>query len=244
MNADWLYPMRKQDSTAKTLVFFGDSITASGEYIRFIEACLRQRGNLRAELLGMGVPSETASGLSEAAHPFPRPCIHDRLNQVLESSDPWMVVACYGMNDGIYHPFSEERFDAYKEGIRRLVAEIRNKGAISVLMTPPPFDPESMNASLQPGDAPNFSYLEPYQGYDGVLKLYSEWLLSEHPADDVIDIRSPLIEHIRSKRSYGRVYSSGDGIHPNREGHRIIAQTILKKLFGLSLDLGRMPDIG
>lgn len=55
MNADWLYPMRKQDSTAKTLVFLGDSITASGEYIRFIEACLqRQRGTLRAELLGRG----------------------------------------------------------------------------------------------------------------------------------------------------------------------------------------------
>lgn len=103
-----------------------------------------------AELIPSGVPSETVSGLSEAAHPYPRPCVHERLARELAEAAPDMVIACYGMNDGIYHPFSEERFAAYQAGMLALSTRVGEAGAGIVLMTPPPFDALSMTGSYSP----------------------------------------------------------------------------------------------
>ncbi|WP_342421295.1 GDSL-type esterase/lipase family protein [Paenibacillus sp. FSL E2-0178] len=220
------------------IMFLGDSITADGLYIRLIREWLKQhRPDLAVELIPCGVPSETASGLSEAAHPFPRPCIHERLARELAAASPGVAVACYGMNDGIYHPLSEERFAAYQAGMQQLSTQIREAGAAVVLMTPPPFDAPSMNGRLQPADAADFSYLAPYQNYDEVLERYAGWLLSgECPADGIIDLRTPLLEHIRQERSLNASYRYGDGIHPDAAGHGVIARTLLRNLFDAEPD--------
>ena len=87
----------------------GDSITHSGHYISFIETRLRQDNDNRIpEIINLGLPSETCSGLSEPDHPFPRPTVHERLDRALTKIKPDLVFACYGMNDGIYYPFSEK----------------------------------------------------------------------------------------------------------------------------------------
>ncbi|CAH1196971.1 hypothetical protein PAECIP111892_02387 [Paenibacillus auburnensis] len=222
-----------KDSMRPLILFLGDSITADGLYIRLAGEWLRKhRPDLAVELAARGVPSETASGLSEADHPFPRPCVHERLTKELAEAVPGVVVACYGMNDGIYHPFSEARFAAYREGMLRLSAKIREAGAKVVLMTPPPFDAASMNGQLLPAEASGFSYLAPYRDYDLVLERYAEWLLSGIcPADGIIDLRTPLLEHIRQERSLNGSYRYGDGIHPDASGHGVIAQTLLRELF-------------
>ncbi|MHA6530499.1 GDSL-type esterase/lipase family protein [Paenibacillus sp. BAC0078] len=223
-----------KDFAKPLILFLGDSITADGLYIRLAGEWLRKyRPDLGVELLGRGVPSETASGLSEAAHPFPRPCIHERLAGELAEASPGVVVACYGMNDGIYHPFSAERFAAYQAGMRRLSAEIREAGASVILMTPPPFDGTSMNVQLLPAEASGFSYLTPYKEYDLVLERYADWLLSGGcPADGVINLRTPLLEHIRQERARNASYRYGDGIHPDASGNRVMAEVLLRELFG------------
>ncbi|OZB98819.1 SGNH/GDSL hydrolase family protein [Paenibacillus sp. XY044] len=225
------------------ILFLGDSITASGHYIRYTEAWLRQhRPTLEVKMLPCGVPSETVSGLSEVAHPFPRPCVHNRLRVALETASPGIVAACYGMNDGIYHPYSQERFAAYQAGMHRLVERSRGAGAKVVLLTPPPFDPFSMHAELQPEDAPDFSYLAPFEDYDRVLDQYAAWLLSAGDvADQIIDFRGPLLDHIKHQRALDPAYISGDGIHPNRGGHWVMARTLLKELFGA--EPGNIPDV-
>ena len=59
------------------IVFLGDSITYSGQYVEYIETYLRtSQPALRCEFLDLGLPSETVSGLSEPGHAggaFPRP---------------------------------------------------------------------------------------------------------------------------------------------------------------------------
>jgi lysophospholipase L1-like esterase len=101
---------------ARRIVFLGDSITYSGLYVDYIEAVLlTQFPNRDIELINIGLPSETVSGLSEPGHAggaFPRPNLHERLDRVLQKLKPDLVLACYGMNDGIYYPFGEERFAA------------------------------------------------------------------------------------------------------------------------------------
>ena len=108
----------------KRVVFLGDSITHAGQYVEFVEAWFRTRHPARAvEFLDIGLPSETVSGLSEDGHAggkFPRPDLHERLERVLAKSKPDLVVACYGMNCGIYLPFAEERFAKYRDGMERL----------------------------------------------------------------------------------------------------------------------------
>src|SRR4051812_25020588 len=74
------------------VVFLGDSITYSGQYVEFIEAFLRlDDPAIRREFLDLGLPSETVSGLSEPGHAagkFPRPDLHERLDRVLEQTRP------------------------------------------------------------------------------------------------------------------------------------------------------------
>jgi len=107
---------------AHRIVFLGDSITYSGQYVDDISMLVRSlAGDNEFEFLNLGLPSETVSGLSEPGHAhdsFPRPNLHDRLNHLLELTRPNLVIACYGMNDGIYYPFDAVKFEKYQRGIR------------------------------------------------------------------------------------------------------------------------------
>src|ERR1043165_3991793 len=87
---------------AKTVLFLGDSITYSGQYVDDIAAFLVTRFPERPiGILNLGLPSETVSGLSEEGHAdgkFPRPNLHERLPRVLKEARPDLIFACYGMN--------------------------------------------------------------------------------------------------------------------------------------------------
>lgn len=224
----------------KRIVFLGDSITDDGTYIAYIDAYFRQHWtDHHITLINLGVSSETTSGLSEPQHPFPRPCVHSRLIRALDESKPEWVVICYGMNDAIYHPFSEQRFQAYKDGIREVILKVKQYGAKAIVMTPPPFDTQSMiatGATLQPEQSGSFSWESPYVSYNEVLRHYANWLLSiGNEVDEIINIFEPLerfVEHLRKLEPH---YVSGDGIHPNEMGHWVIAQTVIKQLFNIAM---------
>ncbi|MFK7694177.1 GDSL-type esterase/lipase family protein [Paenibacillus sp. HJGM_3] len=227
--------------TPLRVVFLGDSVTDNGAFMAYMDAYFaRHLPALRPVFINLGVSSETAAGTSEPAHPFPRPCVHDRLDQALERSKPDWVVICYGMNDGIYHPFSEERFDAYRAGIRRTIGHVRDAGAKAIVMTPPPFDAASFDGNLLPDGEDQYAYFAPYVGYDDVLKRYAEWVLAlGEEADGAVDIHSPLTAAVNRLRAAQPDYRSGDGIHPNADGHWVIAKTLLSRLFNITLE--RVP---
>src|SRR3954466_4938596 len=136
-------PSRPLLAGVRRVVFLGDSITYAGGYITYLEAFLRlDDPKLRCEFLDLGLPSETVSGLSEPGHAggqFPRPDLHERLGRVLEIAKPDLIFACYGMNDGIYYPFGEERFAKFRDGIVRLREKAAAAGAKVVHITPPTF---------------------------------------------------------------------------------------------------------
>lgn len=215
----------------KRAVFLGDSITYSGQYLEFVEACLRTRHpELRCEFLDLGLPSETVSGLSEPGHAggqFPRPDVHERLERVLSQAKPDLVVACYGMNCGMYYPLSDERFEKYQDGMRRLRKAAEAAGAKVLHVTPPVFDAEPIKARTLPEGRD--TYPAPFVGYDQVLTKYSEWLLARR-ADgwDVVDVHGPMSQHLAKMREKDPSYKlAGDGVHPSVAGHWIIAQPLL-----------------
>ena len=110
--------------SGKRVLFLGDSITQNGQYVSFIEYFLDKRYPTQTfNFISIGLASETVSGLSEKAHPFPRPYLHNRLQNALRAIKPAIVVACYGMNDGIYHPESQDRKAAFEKGIKTLISD-------------------------------------------------------------------------------------------------------------------------
>ena len=129
---------------AKKIVFLGDSITYGGEYVIFFERWLTvNHPELNPEVLNQGIPSATVSGLSEPGHirhGFPRPDMHERLDRALKALEPDLIIACYGINCGIYMPLDGERFAKYKEGVQRLKKKAEAQGAKVVFMTPPVYD--------------------------------------------------------------------------------------------------------
>lgn len=220
--------------SAKTILFLGDSITHAGYYVSDLEAVLRSQGS-EAEMINLGLPSETCTGLSEPDHPFPRPNVHDRIDNALRIVKPDLVFACYGMNDGIYFPFAEDRFAAYQEGIGKIIDAVEKSGARLVLMTPPPFDPEPLRAKgkLKPAGAETYAWFEIYENYDTeVMARYAEWILQqEDRVDTVVDLRSPVLAYTEKKRETNPDFTlSNDGVHLNAEGHTILARQILDTL--------------
>ena len=214
------------------IVFLGDSITYSGHYVEYLEAFLRtSQPELRCEFLNLGLPSETVSGLSEPGHAggaFPRPDLHERLERVLERTKPDLIVACYGMNDGIYHPFTQARFEKYQDGMRRLRERAAAVGAKVLHVTPPVFDPMPIRSRTLPAGLTE--YRQPYEGYDEVLGRYSEWLLAQK-ADgwDVVDVHGPMKQYLSEARRRDPGYRlADDGVHINTTGHWLMAREILR----------------
>lgn len=201
----------------RRIVCLGDSITWAGYWVDYVDAFLVTRlPERRIEVLNLGLPSETVSGLSEAGHAggaFPRPNLHERLGRVLERTRPDLVLACYGMNDGIYQPFDDARFAAYRNGVEALEKALA--GARRLWLTPPVFDRTRLE---QP---PDFDY-------DGVLARYGAWLRGRRKGP-VADVHTPMARHLSARRRRDPGYFlAADGIHANPFGHWFFAQAVLE----------------
>ena len=219
---------------AKRVLFLGDSITYSGGYVVMLETALRQAFPKTAfEFINIGLPSETVSGLSEPNHAggsFPRPELRERMERAFTLVKPDLVFACYGMNDGIYYPHSQERMDAFQNGILELRERAAQDNVPVVHLTPPVFDSYPLRGRTLPAGLEE--YTRPYEGYDDVLFLYGEWLLSQKKEGwSVIDIHGPMKKVInRNRETNPDFILAGDGVHANEQGHWIMAREVIKAL--------------
>lgn len=205
------------------VAILGDSITYSGRWPTLVESALRSAPAFsEAEIVNFGLASETVSGLSEPGHAggrFPRPDLHERLGRILDTFKPTHVLACYGMNDGIYMPLDETRQKAFQDGITRLKTEVEKRGAKLVVITAPLFDGDNAAAAKQ--------------GYDAVLDAQAAWLLSQKDWQ-VIDIRPDLRTAItEAKRNDPDFAYARDKVHPGQQGHDFIAASVIRQLWPL-----------
>jgi len=214
------------------VLILGDSITHAGQYVSFLAQRLARHHGRLPDIIAIGLGSETASGLSEKDHPFPRPCVHERLGRALERIKPQVVLACYGMNDGIYWPLDDSRMQAFQQGIGRLVAESRAAGAQVVLLTPPPFDPQPVGARLRAAGADDYGYKTPFAGYAEVLAAFATWELSQRSDHlRVFDFNGTMTAYVAQRRMADPKFTfSGDGVHPNEQGMLLMADVILRDL--------------
>ncbi len=203
----------------ETILILGDSITFANHWVTDLATTMQATPKYKdADFINVAVPSETVSGLSENGHAggrFPRPCIHDRLTNVLTQTKPTLILACYGMNDGIFQNFDESRFTAWQNGLKRLEKQAKAIKTPIIFITPFPFDPINT-----PND------------YDTVLKKYGDWLSEQKKQGwNVINIRPGLIKAIQKRAKENPSFNyAGDKVHPDPEGHRLMAIEVIKQL--------------
>jgi lysophospholipase L1-like esterase len=213
-------PARAQEIdllAGRRTVFLGDSITQAGGYVSYLSYYLERLHPRKGfDIINLGLSSETLSGLSENGHAggaFPRPCLFERLGRLLERAKPEVVVACYGMNDGIYLPLDPERFDRFKKGVARLVEDCKAAGVKDiVLVTPPIYD-----AAPKAGEVDYEAVLAEYAAWETTLKL---------PGVRVIDLHTAMR---KARDARGEPFSK-DRVHPGDEGHLLMARTLLSAL--------------
>lgn len=202
----------------KRVAVLGDSITQGGGYVSFISYYLdRLYPAKNFDIYSLGLSSETVSGLSEESHikhGFARPCLFERLDRLLAKAKPEVVIACYGMNCGIYQPLDDGRFSAFKSGVSNLIKRCTSAGVKTViLVTPPLYD-------FKKNDATAF--------YDGVLASYGAWEQTlKISGVYTIDLHS-VMRKVRNE--HPETIMSNDRVHPGEEGHLLMAKTILKGL--------------
>ena len=213
-------PLMAQDADSlagKRVVFLGDSITQAGGYVSFTTYYLEKlHPKKEFDILGLGLASETLSGLSEDGHAggkFPRPCLFERLGRVLEKAKPEVVFACYGMNDGIYLPLDKDRTAAFQKGVTKLIEQCKEAGVKQIfLVTPPIYD---------------FAPKKDEFNYDAALTEYAKWETELKVAGvTVIDLHTAM----RKARDARATPFSGDKVHPGDDGHLVIAKAILTAL--------------
>jgi len=214
-------PLREAVLKAKRILFLGDSITASGQYVAIFEAwLLTQPSKERPLVINAGLPSETVSGLSEDGHAdgkFPRPKLADRLDSVLQLAKPDVVVVCYGINCGIYQPYDKDRFLRYQEGLLQVHRKVKQAGASCIFMTPPSYDDLRGNKSFS---------------YNQVLDQYSAWLVGQRAQGwNVLDLHTAMTIALKDRRKQNPDFTfQPDAVHPDEAGHWFIASQLIKWL--------------
>ncbi|MFM8892441.1 MAG: family 16 glycoside hydrolase [Planctomycetia bacterium] len=208
---------------ARRVVVLGDSITYGGRWVAILASWMETQG-MTADVIDVGLSSETVSGLSEEGHAngtFPRPHLAERLERVLRVTRPDLVIACYGMNCGIYLPLDENRFARFQQGMQQLHDAVEKAGAGVIHLTPPVYD----QRPDKPGPARETDY-------DAVLDAYSRWLVGKR-ADGwmVIDVHGPMKAALAAARAKDpAAVFAADAVHPNDAGSWAIAQAVLAAL--------------
>lgn len=221
----------------KRVLWLGDSITQAGQYVTFVEYFLNKNfPALNYDIVSAGLSSETMSGLSEPGHPFPRPCVLTRIDRALAETKPALVIACYGMNDGIYLPQSPERMKAFQDGLAQVIAKVKAAGAQLILVTPPPYDVAPVKKdALSAADALAHKKGR-YGDYDLVLADYAKYeaTLPKPGVSQIIDLHTAMNAEVARRRAAtpdaANFSFTKDGIHPGEEGHFFMARTILAAL--------------
>ena len=199
------------------ICFFGDSITAAGDWIEMIsDYFIDNRREQQLLPFNCGVPGDNATNALKRIY-----C--DCLQYF-----PQHVVVMFGMNDicrdlygDCFSDGENERsrnsaLEKYRSSLEQLFSILAQFGTHIIACTPTLYD------EIQDIPAENLRHCN-----DGLLKCRDIVLtLAEERDIDVVDFSGKWLEMRQSQPEM--VIVNSDRVHPNREGHRIMAETFLR----------------
>ena len=205
----------------------GDSITEQKQYSVFIEDYLlmcQPADKLRIAQFGWG--GETAAGFAK------------RMKNDTLRFKPTLITTCFGMNDGGYGPLTKERADLYRQSQQQIVDKAKAAGVRTIVVG-------------SPGcvDADKFRNPEQAAIYNKTLSELRDIAHEVAQSNGVAfaDVHTPMIDAMtKAKAKYGKAYHVGgpDGVHPDANGHLVMAYAFLKAL-GCDGEIGKIKvDLG
>ncbi len=205
----------------------GDSITEQKQYSVFIEDYLlmcQPVDKLRVAQFGWG--GETAAGFAK------------RMKNDTLRFKPTVITTCFGMNDGGYGPLTKERADLYRRSQQQIVDMAKAAGVRSIVVG-------------SPGcvDADKFRNPEQAAIYNNTLGELRDIAHEVAQSSGVVfaDVHSPMIDTMtKAKAKFGKTYhlAGPDGVHPDANGHLVMAYAFLRAL-GCNGEIGRINvDLG
>ena len=193
----------------------GDSITEQRLYSLYIEDYLlmcRPAKDLRVTQFGWG--GETAPGF---AGRMANDCLRFK---------PTAATTCFGMNDGGYSPMDEGKGKRYKNGQKSIVRQLKEAGVRAIVVGSPGVV-----------DADTFGSNNPERAamYNKTLAALRD-IAKEVATEDGVgfaNVYDAMMEAMtKGKAKYGKAYhmGGGDGVHPDCNGHLVMAYAFLKGL--------------
>jgi lysophospholipase L1-like esterase len=200
------------------IVFLGDSITqgATGKegYITLIKNELTEKHkDLEIDIIGAGISGNKV------------PDLQARVDKDVVAKKPTIVFIYIGIND-VWHGqddpakgTSPEKFEA---GLREVIGKITKGGARVILCTP------SVIGEKTDGTNKNDKKLDEYS--DISRKVAKDLNLQ------VCDLRKEFIAKLKDKNKDNKDKGvlTGDGVHLNADGNRVVADAMLKVLLDSS----------
>ncbi|TYR36616.1 G-D-S-L family lipolytic protein [Sphingobacterium phlebotomi] len=201
------------------IVAFGDSITAPR---KGVDQVFAQRlpdlldGKIQIEIINSGVGSSHSGTIDDNAIANVRHG-RDRFEEEVLAQHPDLVIIGFGTNDAYIDsktPGGASRIslDQYRDNLVYMITELQKRKVRVVLMAPNPLS----------APRPEFQRLRLYEYVKVVRALAKEY-------------HTGLADNYRLFMDYGRMHDGYaslllDGVHPNDEGHRLIAENLAKKI--------------
>jgi lysophospholipase L1-like esterase len=195
------------------LAVCGDSITEQKLYCRFIEEYLLmcQPENLR--IMQLGWNGETSWGFLT------------KMPTEAMRFHPSAVTICFGMNDGGYAEVVPN-YDRYRRSLHGIIQNFKKDGVrFIVLGSPGVVDTQTFWAGE-----------ERAQKYNPILSKLKD-VAREVAAEEGVtfaDIHDAMADvMVKAKAKYGKAYplaGQADGVHPDENGHLVMAHVFLKAL--------------
>ena len=198
-----------------TLAICGDSITAQHQYSAFIEDYLlmcQPKEELNVAQFGWG--GEQAPGFLS------------RMESDLFPFKPTVATTCYGMNDGHYLPLTDETADRYRKAQTDIVELMKKRGVRTIVLgSPKCVDSYYFRRGGEPTPDVYNQTLSSLAGIDKDIAA-KEGVVYADVFGSTMDAMK------KAKAQFGEAYSfaGGDGVHPDPNGHLVMAYAFLKAL--------------
>jgi len=201
------------------LAIIGDSITEQRLYSKFIETYLLAcAGRKDVDCFQFGWSGEMAVGFAA------------RMETDLSVFEPTLATLCYGMNDGMYSPYNPTIGSNYEAAMRKVVEKLKTIGVKQIVIgSPGAVDSYFFQRFPAAEYNANLAHL------GGICRSlateYHQTFANVHVA--MMDAMGP------AKKALGEDFQVAgyDGIHPDPNGHLLIAASFLKAM-GLNGDIG------
>jgi len=192
----------------------GDSITEQKQYSVFMEdyflMCQPAMGLRSAQF---GWSGEQAQGFNA------------RIGSDVLPFKPTVATTCYGMNDGHYMAMQQATGDTYRQYMTAAVEKLKAGGVRTIIVGSPGCVDGAAFAN------PKTTADEYNQTLDALAGIAQD--VAQKEGVGFADVHTPMMDVMaKSKAAYGDSYQlvAGGGVHPNNNGHLVMAYAFLKAL--------------